>query len=134
MEKNHPKQNKAYSRLYNYFQKYTPYKWLGKIGLKNVDQEQVAFFLISFCFSILVSASALLIAYIFNFYPDKTPIYIICIIFVALSSWHGGLKAGILTTGIITTGTFLIFGSSSEQHQLNFLFSRMPTVICPNLI
>ncbi len=108
MEKNSPKYNQAYDWLRNYSQKYTPYKWLYKIGFKNIEQEKITYFSSRYGLSFILILSALFISYIFKFYPDKSPFYMIYLIFVVLSAWHGGFKTGIFTAGAISTGLYFL--------------------------
>ncbi|MBI2028578.1 MAG: HAMP domain-containing histidine kinase [Candidatus Levybacteria bacterium] len=117
MEKNFSEQDKLYSRLYSYSKKYIPYKWLGKLGLDNINQQQITHLLTSYGLPVVLSTIALLTTYIFKFYPDKIPFYMLYSIFVALSSWYGGLGGGVLTTGIIASGV-VFFLSSNIQYEL----------------
>jgi len=85
MEKNFSKQDKLYSRLYNYSKKYIPYKWLGRIGLKNVNQENLTYIFTVYGTSAILSALAFLLTYTFNLYLDKIPFYMLYIVFIGMA-------------------------------------------------
>ncbi len=120
MKKDSPKYNKAYSSLSDYSKKYTPHKWLKKVGFKNIDRQQLVFVFSRLGFSLLVSLSALFTSYVFKFYPDKTPFFMIYLVFVAMSAWYGGLKSGVFTASIIAIGAFFLLRSVNEWYVLSF--------------
>lgn len=128
MEKNFSKQDKLYSRLYNYSRKYIPYKWLVKIGLKNVNQEQLTYLFTTYGLSVILGALAFLITHIFKFYPDKTPFYMLYFTLVAVSSWYGRLRGAILTTTIIATEAFFLL-YDNMQYELSALLGLISFVI-----
>lgn len=115
MKKNSLKKNSQYIYLYNYSQKYIPYTWLDKIGLKNINRENLAQFFICYLIPTLLSSLTIFISYELRFYLDKTVFYLIYLLLVVFCTWLGGIRAGIITTTIITIGAAFIFKLFNNQ-------------------
>jgi len=125
VEKKISKQENLYSRLYNYSKKYIPYKWLAKIGFKNINKEKLIYLFSSYGLPSILSILAIFLSYASNLYIGKIPLYMLYFVFAAISSWYGGLKAGILAIVVIVIGVSFILPDNVILELISFAVSAI---------
>lgn len=111
------RENRHYSRLYQYSLRYIPYSWLSKLGLNQINPNAIKNFLNTYGFAVLVGLLIYFPTSMYNSIPDKTLFYLMYLMLVGWSAWLGRLYGAFLTTTIITA-QIIFFFKPIEQSQL----------------
>ncbi|MBI2595485.1 HAMP domain-containing histidine kinase [Candidatus Daviesbacteria bacterium] len=104
-------ENKLYISLYNHSKKHIPYKWLAKIGIKNITPQKFSWFALITGFNILSASLIYILISSFKNYPDKTPILLFSLLIAALSAFLSNFKMALLVSGIISLELYFLLSN-----------------------
>ncbi len=108
------------SALYEYSRKYLPFKWLNKLGVKNVNKNNITDFFAECILPVLLAFGTSIFTYFLKFFPDKIPFYIVYLVLIASYTWLVGLKGGLILTGLVGIDVFLFLKSPDLLIRLIF--------------
>ncbi len=108
------------SALYEYSRKYLPFKWLNKLGVKNVNKNNITDFFAECILPVLLAFGTGIFTYFLKFFPDKIPFYIVYLVLIASYTWLVGLKGGLILTGLVGIDVFLFLKSPDLLIRLIF--------------
>lgn len=115
MENKSYKKENIFLRLFDQSKKYAHYRWLEKMGIKNLNPEKINFFLRVYVFPVLISAFSLYVNFLLRFFPDKIPVFLFYLIVVMVCSWEGGFLSGLISLLSLTAGFYFIFNFSAVE-------------------
>ncbi len=108
----------SYSSLFNHSQTYLPYRFLEKMGIKNLDPMKTAEIVVAYSTVILLHAVVFFSAFFFQLQGDRTIFFLLFFFTIIVAASLGGLLLGFFSTVLALGEILYLFTDWSHPKSL----------------